>query len=153
MYDMYERVESIARDLQWTARNGPSRPSAGRGYAPAGSRALTEQLAAGYCRTRRDDMLAGWEAHRPEREALDQWQARGGTRDEFFESWDEDPESLRAHLDAGGTPWEYRHATGSPGPWLCPSGLWEVRHADGVGFFTHYEDAEARADEVRAARR
>jgi hypothetical protein len=133
-------------------RNGTGRRPSSSGHAPPGSRALTEQLAAGYHRTHTDDLLARWDEHREEREALDQWQARGGTRDDFFQAWDEDSESVRAHLDAGGPAWEYRR--GPSGPRLCPSGLWEVRHADGVGYFADFERAQERADEARwAARR
>jgi hypothetical protein len=38
--------------------------------------------------------------------------------------------------------------TDDVGPTWCPSGMWEVRTAEGVGFFANLADAEARAAEV-----
>lgn len=95
-------LEDVARGARWAALSGTAARS-GSGYAPLGSQALTEQLAASAARSRIDATLARWDEHREEREAYERWQAAGGSSEDFFRSWDSgDWEERLVDLDRSG---------------------------------------------------
>lgn len=139
-YGIAERVGSLARDVAWEARNPVSRSPSSNGYAPAGSRALTEYLAHRATETRIDALVAHREAHREEREAFEQWEARGGSPAAFFAAWDDDEfEERLADLDRSGAEIRFYH-NGTPVYGEDPTGnyptgrAWEHRFwVDGPG--------------------